>query len=664
MDLRHLRYFVTIADERHFGRASARLHVAQPALSRQMKDLEDELEVVLLDRNPRGVDLTPAGAALLAAARGLLAETGSALDRVRRAAAGLEGRLVVGASRSAMWRDFLPRAAAAVRSELPHVELDVREVEAGPAQWEAVRLGSYDLGIGTQPPRLKGLRSEPLFDTSFQCALLPGSHPLAQRRTLQPSALSALPVLWTRPAIHPPLLAAILDELDRLGIGSAHEFEYSGPHAVWIAVASGRGWCPASSGMMEWAPDGTVAVPVEDLHVPLANAAIWREDDRRSLLHLVLDALKRYRDALRGRSRARAATRAAAAAAPPTVPVAVTLRHLKACAALHGGESFGQAAARLGITQPALSRQIKDLEREVGVTLVDRSAQGIRITPGGEALAADAARILGIVDDLRAAMVRARRLQAQHVILGAIETAGNNPNVLRLIRDAGERYPSLQITIHEEQAGALVAALEDGVVDLALVTRDTGAGHEETVERIRFTSDTVDCALLPAGHELARRPRLQRDDLAALPFLIVTPQAGTDYYQRAMRILEVADINPSTVVAFDGMKSAWDHIAHGKGWSFGLHRHQAQAPAGCAAVPIEGLAVPWGLDLMWRRGERVPAIQQLVGIAQEIVAGGRFSPGTGPRSPGRPSRSPSPQKPGAPRPAASRRHGSTAPKGG
>ena len=628
MDLRHLRYFVTIADERNFGRASARLHVAQPALSRQMKDLEDELELVLLDRNARGVDLTPAGATLLAAARELLAETGSALDRVRRAAAGLEGRLVVGASRSAMWRDFLPRAAEAVRADLPHVELDVREVEAGPAQWEAVRQGTYDLGIGTMPPRLKGLRSEPLFDTSFQCALLPSSHPLAGRRTLQPSDLSPLPVLWTRPAIHPPLLTAILDELDRLGIMSEHEFEYSGPHAVWIAVASGRGWCPASSGMMEWAPDGTCAVPVEDLRVPLVNAAIWREEDRRSLLHLVIDALKRYRDALRGRSRARSGHRAPKPAPEnrPTIPPGLTLRHLKACAALHGGESFGQAATQLGITQPALSRQIRDLEREAGVTLVERSAQGIRITPAGEALAADAARLLGFVDDLRAAMVRARRLQAHHVILGTIEAAGTNPNVLQLIRRSSDRHPALQITIREEEAGALVTALEDGGVDLALVSRDTARGHEAAVEWIRFSSDTVNCALLPAGHPLAQQPRLTRRDLAALPFLVITPQAGPDFYQRAMKMLEIADIAPSAVVAFDGVKTGWTQIAQGKGWSFGLSRHIRQPPAGCAAVPVEGLSVPWGLDLVWRRGERVPVIQQLLGIAQEIAAALPVSP--------------------------------------
>src|SRR5262245_52967110 len=104
MDLRHLRYFVAVGEERHVGRAAGRLYVAQPALSRQIKDLEDELDVILLDRNSRGVDLTPAGAALLAAARRVLEETTASVDRVRRAAAGLEGKLLIGASRNAMWR--------------------------------------------------------------------------------------------------------------------------------------------------------------------------------------------------------------------------------------------------------------------------------------------------------------------------------------------------------------------------------------------------------------------------------------------------------------------------------------------------------------------------------------------------------------------------------
>src|SRR5436190_23271719 len=96
MDLRHLRYFVAVAEERHFGRAAERLHMAQPPLSQAIRQLETELGVVLLHRTTRRVDLTEAGAAYLARARSILAETVEAGHEARRVAAGAVGRLAIG----------------------------------------------------------------------------------------------------------------------------------------------------------------------------------------------------------------------------------------------------------------------------------------------------------------------------------------------------------------------------------------------------------------------------------------------------------------------------------------------------------------------------------------------------------------------------------------
>src|SRR5690348_10520802 len=96
MELRHLRAFVAVAEERHFGRAADRLHMAQPPLSQQIRRLEAELGVELLHRTTRRVELAPAGEVLLERARGILADADAAADDARRAAEGEVGRLAIG----------------------------------------------------------------------------------------------------------------------------------------------------------------------------------------------------------------------------------------------------------------------------------------------------------------------------------------------------------------------------------------------------------------------------------------------------------------------------------------------------------------------------------------------------------------------------------------
>src|SRR5258707_1227417 len=111
MELRHLRYFVAVAEEEHYGRAAQRLRVAQPALSRQIQDLEREIGFQLFDRLPRGVRLSAAGRALLEDARLILRQVNEATMRAERVARGLAGNLRVGFTESAAW----PRRAAVAR---------------------------------------------------------------------------------------------------------------------------------------------------------------------------------------------------------------------------------------------------------------------------------------------------------------------------------------------------------------------------------------------------------------------------------------------------------------------------------------------------------------------------------------------------------------------
>src|ERR1051325_7239683 len=108
MELRHLRYFVAVGEEQHYKRAAQRLRVAQPALSRQIQDLEEEIGFKLFDRLPRGVKLSAAGKLFMEDARRILQQVNEATVRAKRVAAGLSGTLRVGFVESVSWHGVVP----------------------------------------------------------------------------------------------------------------------------------------------------------------------------------------------------------------------------------------------------------------------------------------------------------------------------------------------------------------------------------------------------------------------------------------------------------------------------------------------------------------------------------------------------------------------------
>jgi DNA-binding transcriptional LysR family regulator len=188
MELRHLRYFVAVAEERHFGRAAERLHMAQPPLSQQVRQLEAELGIRLFDRTTRRVDLTPAGELLLDRARRILDDVDAVSIDVGRAERGEVGRLAVGFTGSATY-ELLPSIANALRTELPDVELELHGEMLTPAQVEALLSGTLDVGL-LRPPvhsadlEVHVIRREPLV------AVLPVGHPLAGDRWVKLAALA------------------------------------------------------------------------------------------------------------------------------------------------------------------------------------------------------------------------------------------------------------------------------------------------------------------------------------------------------------------------------------------------------------------------------------------------------------------------------------------
>ena len=193
MELRQLRSFVVLAEELHFRRAAERLHIAQPSLSQQLRTLEDDLGVRLLERDRRRVDLTAAGAALLVEARDLLARADRAAATARAAAAGERGRLRLSLTRS-MPGGLADDVVEAFRAEHPEVDL---ELSAGYSALhvEQLRDGSLDAAF-VRPPLHEGDLEELELAREPLVCVLPSGHRLARRRTLRVAELRDEPLVW------------------------------------------------------------------------------------------------------------------------------------------------------------------------------------------------------------------------------------------------------------------------------------------------------------------------------------------------------------------------------------------------------------------------------------------------------------------------------------
>ena len=198
MELRHLRYFVAIADAGHVTRAAAALGIGQPPLSQQIQALERELGLALFERLPRGVRLTEAGRAFAEDARRILREVEQAGERARRVARGEVGRIRVGMINSAPFHPLIPRLIREFRRRYPNVALTLEE-HPTPVLAQALRDETIDVAFVR--PLLgddRGLAAETVLDEDLVVAL-PAGHALAQRARLPLLALSIEPfVLFSR----------------------------------------------------------------------------------------------------------------------------------------------------------------------------------------------------------------------------------------------------------------------------------------------------------------------------------------------------------------------------------------------------------------------------------------------------------------------------------
>lgn len=194
IDIRQMRYFVTLAETLHFGRAAERLHLTQPPLSRQLAALEKELGVKLIDRSSRHASLTRAGQGFLEDSRAVLAAFDQACNNAKRADRGETGSLSIGFMMHAAYT-VLPALARRFLAAYPDVDLKLREVVPN-ALVEDVLAARYDAGIMFSPGPVRGLETRPIFHEKL-CLAVHESHALAPRKTANASDLEGEPLIVT-----------------------------------------------------------------------------------------------------------------------------------------------------------------------------------------------------------------------------------------------------------------------------------------------------------------------------------------------------------------------------------------------------------------------------------------------------------------------------------
>ncbi len=281
MELRHLRYFVTVAEELHFGRAAARLFIAQPPLSQQIQQLERELGVSLFFRTSRRVQLTPAGTALLAEARQILASVETAAETAKRAARGETGWLGIGFVASATY-DLLPAVLHDFRAAFPEVALSLQELNAAE---QAVALREKIIHVGFARPYapepgavVHAVQQEPFL------AALPDMHPLTNSESLPLSALADEPFI-SFPELPKPSYAEVVRlACESAGFTPAVVQEVREMQTALSLVAAGFGVALLPSSVQHLHRDGVVYRPLSEPAPRTELAVISRVDDPSPVL--------------------------------------------------------------------------------------------------------------------------------------------------------------------------------------------------------------------------------------------------------------------------------------------------------------------------------------------------------------------------------------------
>jgi DNA-binding transcriptional LysR family regulator len=294
MELRHLRYFVVVAEVENFHRAAERLSIVQSAVSRQIQDLEAELGVRLFERRHRRVTLSAMGKIYLEEARRILNDVDRANERVRRISSGQLGTLRVGFQATGR-HALIPESFRLYRSTFPGVELKLTPLNSL-NQVNAIREGSLDAGFMHRPTPSDDLASLEIAVEDFSLAL-PAKHPLTSRTTLYLKDLVEENFIWIPRTLAPGIYEGLLNACLAGGLVPRVVQEAVNEWMLLnlVSVGMGLAFIP-STAEQYWQQDISFR-KVADFSVPTPLELVWHRENRLPSLQKFIELVKRLKKA-------------------------------------------------------------------------------------------------------------------------------------------------------------------------------------------------------------------------------------------------------------------------------------------------------------------------------------------------------------------------------
>jgi len=289
MDIRQMRYFVAVAEERSFSRAADRLHISQPPLSQQIKNLEEELDAQLFHRLPRGVALTAAGTAFLKSCRSILAQIRQAAQETTQIAAGMMGTLRVGTVSSALVH-ALPRIIQNVSESMPGTKIELMELSSH-EQTQALLRDELDVGVLHTPVETTGLLTYVVLKEPFS-AVVPGQHRLALNSSVRVEELAREEFVFFPRSLASGLFDKVVSLCMEAGFSPhiAHTARHQSSILQMVTLGLGITIVPQS--LKRIYNGNAVFLPLEDAAQHLELSLAWKAHENSLLVERLVASLR------------------------------------------------------------------------------------------------------------------------------------------------------------------------------------------------------------------------------------------------------------------------------------------------------------------------------------------------------------------------------------